>query len=206
MSSLLELPGNYQIIYADPAWQYRMSKRRGAAERHYRTMPLEEIKALPVSLIAAPDCTLFLWATWPMMQEAFEVIDAWGFEYKTIGFNWIKKNATDCGHFFGLGRFTRSNSESCLLATRGKPKRASRAISQLIFEPVGRHSAKPDCVRWRITDLLGDVPRVELFATRRVPGWDAWGDGLQPQQGETHEAKAVTEVIATRSPQILSYW
>lgn len=141
---LLDLVGeDYEVIYADPPWQYADRNCNGSAEQHYRTMPLDAIKALPVSQIAADDAVLLMWATWPLMPEAMELITAWGFKYKTIGFNWIKRNRSDCGFFFGLGRWTRGNAEPCLLATRGKPKRVGNAVSQLIFEPIGRHSAKP---------------------------------------------------------------
>ena len=175
--ALLDLVGEaYEVIYADPPWQYQDRNCNGSAEQHYRTMPLDAIKALPVSQIAADDAVLLMWATWPLMPEAMELITAWGFKYKTIGFNWIKRNRSDCGFFFGLGRWTRGNAEPCLLATRGKPKRVGNAVSQLIFEPIGRHSAKPPVVRDRICELLGDKKRIELFARNRTPGWDVWGN------------------------------
>ena len=176
--------GPFSVVYADPPWQYKDRNCNGSAERHYQTMPLEKIKTLPVVTLAASDAVLFLWATWPLLREALEVIGAWGFTYKTIGFNWIKRNRSDCGFFFGLGRWTRGNAEPCLLATRGKPRRVNNAVSQLIFEPVGRHSAKPPAVRERIVDLLGDVSRVELFARERVKGWEAWGDEVNANNQE----------------------
>lgn len=161
-TSLAALAGhNYEVIYADPPWQYQDRNCSGSAEGHYRTMPLYQIKALPVEAIAAPNAVLLMWATWPLMREAMELIEAWGFTYKTIGFNWIKRNRSDCGFFFGLGRWTRGNAEPCLLATRGKPKRVNNAVSQLIFEPIGRHSAKPEVIRDRICDLLGDKKRID---------------------------------------------
>jgi N6-adenosine-specific RNA methylase IME4 len=180
------------VVYADPPWQYQDRNCNGSAEQHYRTMPLDEIKALPVGGIAAPDAVLLLWATWPLLREAMELIEAWGFTYKTIGFNWIKRNRSDCGFFFGLGRWTRGNAEPCLLATRGKPKRVNNAVSQLIFEPVGRHSAKPPVVRDRIVTLLGDVPRIELFARERVDGWEAWGNEVEANAPREVRRDAVT--------------
>jgi site-specific DNA-methyltransferase (adenine-specific) len=114
-----------------------------------------------------------------MLKEALKVIDAWGFTYKTIGFNWIKRNKSDCGFFFGLGRWTRGNAEPCLLATKGKPKRVNNAVSQLVFEPRSRHSAKPPEIRDRIVTLLGDIPRIELFARTKTPGWDVWGNEVE---------------------------
>jgi len=170
----------YEIIYADPPWRYQDKNCNGAAAQQYETMNLADIKALPVSNIVAPNAVLFLWATWPLIRGAFEVIEAWGFTYKSIGFNWIKRNPGDQGYFFGLGRWTRGNAEPCLLATRGKPKRVNAAISQLIFEPVGRHSKKPDLVRERIVQLMGDKPRIELFARKRTAGWAVWGNEVPP--------------------------
>lgn len=176
-SAVLDLVGEgYEVIYADPPWQYQDRNCNGSAEGHYSTMKLVDIMALPVSKIAAENAVLLMWATWPLMPEAMQVIEAWGFKYKTIGFNWIKRNRSDCGFFFGLGRWTRGNAEPCLLATRGKPKRVNNAVSQLIFEPIGRHSAKPPVVRDRICELLGDKKRIELFARNRTPGWDVWGN------------------------------
>lgn len=173
----MNLPvGPYSIIYADPPWRYQDSTCEGNAEKHYSTMALGDIKALPVAQSCAQDCVLLLWATWPLLPEALGVIAAWGFTYKSIGFLWVKKNRSDCGHFFGLGRWTRGNSEVCLLGVRGKPKRVSNAVSQLCFEPLTRHSEKPDEIRYRIVELLGDVPRLEMFARSSAKGWDVWGN------------------------------
>lgn len=173
----LPLPNKlYGVIYADPPWSYRNKGTRAAAERHYHTMILEDIKALPVADIADDDCVLFLWATFPMLREALETIEAWGFEYKTLAFCWAKRNRSGNGWFWGMGNWTRSNPEICLLATRGHPKRVSAAVHSLVEAPVGKHSAKPNEVRERIVELVGDIPRIELFARELVPGWDAWGD------------------------------
>lgn len=174
---MIEFPNKkYAVIYADPPWGYRNRGTRAAAARHYPTMTLADIKALPVADIAAEDCVLFLWATFPMLPEALETIKAWGFRYKTLAFCWIKRNRKSPGWFWGLGNWTRSNPEACLLAVRGRPVRASAAVHSLIEAPVGRHSAKPQQVRERIVELMGDVPRIELFARERTPGWDVWGD------------------------------
>ena len=166
----------YSIIYADPPWGYRNKGTRAAAERHYRTMTLDEIKALPVQGIAAEDCVLFLWATFPCLPDALEVIREWGFTYKTLAFCWVKKNRKSPGWFWGLGNWTRSNPEVCLLATRGRPERISAKVHSVIDDPVKRHSEKPQEARERIVELMGDVPRIELFARQRTPGWDVWGD------------------------------
>lgn len=159
----------YSIIYADRGCN-------GACERHYTTMPMHELLSLPVPFICAPDCVLFLWATYPMLPEALKVIAAWGFIYKSIAFQWVKLNKVNQQPFFGLGRWTRGNTEPCLLAVRGKPKRISAGVAQLIFAHLARHSEKPGVTRDRIVELMGDLPRIELFARQQVTGWDAWGD------------------------------
>lgn len=172
-----ELPSKrYQVIYADPPWSYRNKGTRAAADKHYPTMSLPDIQALRVQDIAEPDCTLFLWATFPMLQEALATIQAWGFDYKTLAFVWVKQNRRSHSFFWGLGNWTRSNPEVCLLATRGKPERVSAAVHSVVFAPVGYHSAKPGEVRDRIVQLMGDVPKIELFARSRAEGWDAWGN------------------------------
>lgn len=153
----------YQIIYADPPWSYNDAGCSGAAAAQYQTMTIEELKKLPVNLagggIADKDCVLFMWATYPKMQEALDLIKAWGFTYKSIAFQWIKQNRSGSGCFFGLGRWTRGNSEPCLIAIKGKPKRISASVGQLVFAPLRRHSQKPDEVRDRIVELMGDPPR-----------------------------------------------
>ena len=124
-------------------------------EHHYKTMSLEDIKQLPVKELCDKDCVLFLWTTYPMLKEALELMDAWGFKYKTIAFQWIKLNRSGNGKFFGLGRWTRGNTEPCLLAVKGKPSRKSNSVSQLIEYPLGKHSAKPPITRDKIKELIG---------------------------------------------------
>lgn len=181
----------YSVIYADPAWSYAdKCLHRGGAERHYRTMSERDIAALPITSIAADDCALFMWATFPKLREAFQVMEAWGFKYKTNAFTWIKNNRVETSSlFWGMGRWTRSNAEIVLLGTRGAPKRANAGVHSVIHAPVGRHSAKPSEARDRIVQLMGDVPRVELFARERVAGWDAWGDQVESsfELGERRE-------------------
>lgn len=181
----------YSIIYADPPWSYDdKSLNRGGAERHYPTMSIEEICALPVANQCAENSILFLWGTWPKLFEASAVIDAWGFKYKTLAFLWVKANrSTEIGQsmffaeeppvFWGMGHWTRSNTEPCLLAVRGKPKRISGGVHQVVYASVAEHSRKPDEVRTRIVDLCGDLPRLELFARRRTAGWDAFGNEIE---------------------------
>jgi len=168
----------YSIIYADPPWRYSDKGSAGAAENHYSTMSIKDICALPVADITADDCVLFLWTTYPMLQEAMTLIAAWGFKYKSIGFQWLKLNRGGKGYFFGLGRWTRGNTEPCLIAIKGKPCRyvQSQSISQIIEHPVMRHSAKPPLAREKIIELMGDIPRIELFAREGAAGWDCWGN------------------------------
>lgn len=142
-------------------------------------MPIEDIKALPVSELAAEDCALFLWITMPMLHEAWGVMEAWGFRFVTAAFVWVKLSRKSNTVFWGPGHWTRANAELCLLATRGRPKRRARNVHQVIISHVQEHSWKPDEARRRIETLMGDVPRVELFARRPAPGWDVWGNEVE---------------------------
>lgn len=169
----------YSIIYADPPWRYNIKKGRGVAENHYSTMVIEDVCRLPICEIAEKDSVLFLWVTFPQLQEAFKVIKEWGFQYKTVAFLWIKQNRSGKGYFLGLGHWTRSNAEICLLAVKGKPKRISKKVFQLIISPLQEHSKKPAEARKRIVELMGDLPRIELFARQKYPGWDVWGDEVE---------------------------
>ena len=170
----------YSIIYADPPWSYRdkaVSGNRGAGCK-YETQGIDLIASLPVGSISASDCALFMWVTMPKLNECFDVISGWGFEYKTCAFTWVKKNKKSDSWFWGMGRWTRANAEICLLATKGKPKRLDAGVHSVIDSPIRAHSQKPDETRERIVRLLGDVPRIELFARQRHEGWDAWGNEI----------------------------
>lgn len=149
---------------------------QGAAERHYPTMTVDELCALPVADLAARDSALFLWATFPKLPEALQTIKEWGFTYKSVAFVWLKKNKKADSWFYGLGCWTRGNAEICLLATRGHPSRQAADIHQLIISPIEAHSKKPDEAREKIVALMGDLPRVELFARQATPDWDVWGN------------------------------
>ena len=176
----------YEIILADPPWSYRVwtgKEKSRTAERHYPTMGLADIKALPVGELAAKDCALFLWVTCPLLPEAFSVLEAWGFTYKTVAFAWIKQNRKSPSLFWGLGHWTRANAEFCLLATRGHPVRQSAKVHQILLSPVEEHSKKPDEIRERIVTLIGDLPRVELFARQTTSGWDVWGNEIMCSPG-----------------------
>jgi len=172
------------VIYADPPWTFATYSAKGkgrSAEAHYDCLDLDAIKALPVADWAAPDCALLLWATDPLLPRALEVIEAWGFAYKTVGFYWVKLNRSadarafsERDFFTGLGFWSRANPEPCLLATRGRPKRLAADVAKLIVAPRREHSRKPDAAYERIERLLPG-PYLELFARTTRPGWDSWG-------------------------------
>src|SRR6185437_2146078 len=186
----MELPNKkYKIIYADPPWSYYsysgdsdkdfLNKKRiwGIAESNYETMDVEQIKALPVKDIADDDCILFLWATFLNIQQALDVIKAWGFEYKTVAFVWEKLDRSTNNHKkYGLGWYTRSNCEIVMVGRKGKFDRKSASVQQIVKSTIGKHSEKPDEVRKRILELCGDLPRIELFARAKMHGWDVWGN------------------------------
>ena len=169
----------YSVIYADPPWQFKAYSSKGmgrSAEKHYPTMDIDAIKGLPVGDLADKDCALFLWVTFPCLREGLAVLDSWGFTYKTVAFVWVKQNKKADSLFWGLGYWTRANAEVCILATKGSPKRASAQVHQVILSHIEEHSKKPQEARDRIVQLMGDVPRIELFARTRAEGWDAWGN------------------------------
>lgn len=170
----------YQIIYADPPWEYKFSGTRSRAIDDYPTMKLEDIKGLRVNHIAGDNSVLLLWATPPKLDWAMEVIPAWGFEYKTIAFTWVKTNKNAMGLFWGMGYYTRSNPEIILLATRGETlPRLCHDIHSVVMSEVMEHSHKPAIVRENIVRLFGDLPRIELFARQKVEGWDCWGNEVE---------------------------
>lgn len=184
----------YGAILADPPWRYEVWSGETAVKRrnspgtnvgaavHYETMSAEELALLPVASLAAEDCVLFLWVTWPTLVQALKLIETWGFTYKTCGFDWMKANASQVEMFddsmegqMGMGYWTRANSEPCLLATRGKPKRLHADVRQAIIAPRREHSRKPDGVHKRIERLVAG-PYVELFSRQKRLGWDVWGN------------------------------
>lgn len=182
MEFFIEENKKYQIIYTDPPWQYKVYSDKGkgrSAESHYLTMSIKDICNLPVDKIADKDCVLFMWMTFPTLVEELKVLESWGFKYKTVAFVWIKQNKKAPSLFWGLGFWTRANAEICILATKGNPKRVSAKVHQVIISPVEEHSKKPDETRKRIVELLGDIPRIELFARQKVKGWDSWGNEIK---------------------------
>ncbi len=172
----------YQIIYADPPWKYNnygYSTAPRGCEKEYKTMDLQEITSLPVVNITDDNCALFLWVTPPLLLYGLEVLKSWGFAYKTKAFCWVKTNSNSMGLFWGMGNMTRSNTEDCLLGVKGKPQRLNADVHQVVMSEVMRHSHKPAIVREKIVQLIGDLPRIELFARQRVEGWDCWGNEVE---------------------------
>ena len=181
--------GPFSVIHADPPWQFKPWSHRGldrGAEQHYSTMTIADIMALPVKDIAADDAALFLWVVQPMLPEALDLIRAWGFEFKTVAYCWVKiKGKSAQTHLFvdsgavrkGLGYHTRAGMEQCWLATRGKGyARLSRGEGQVHIEGLREHSRKPDFFAQSIERLVGDVPKLEMFARTERAGWTVWGN------------------------------
>lgn len=180
----VDLSPPYSVIYADPPWQFNDSCNAGnrGAVHKYDVMDIDAICALPVGDLAAKDCLLAMWWVAAMPEEALAVVKAWGFTLKTMkGFTWHKTTAGG-KDAFGMGSYTRANTEDCLFAIRGKRFRADAGVPQLIHAQIGRHSQKPDEARTRLERLCGDVKRVELFARQRAPGWDAFGNQVGPME------------------------
>ena len=151
--------------------------REETLKNHYGVMTKKDIQDLPVSKLADDNSVLFLWVTYPCLLEGLELIEKWGFKYKTCAFSWIKKNKKADTLFLGMGYYTRSNNEICLLATKGKPlERKSKSVRQVIISRIQKHSKKPNDIRDRITELFGNLPRIELFAREQFDGWDCWGN------------------------------
>lgn len=175
-------PSEYSIIYADPPWSYDdKAKNRGGAERHYLTTGDQELASMRIP--AAKDAVMFMWATFPKIQDAIHLIQAWGFEYRTVAFVWVKANKKQTDSpFWGMGQWTRANAEVCLIGVRGKPQRHGKGVHQLIVEPeiitdpVMQHSRKPAVVREKIVELMGDLPRLEMFAREATAGWQVFGN------------------------------
>jgi N6-adenosine-specific RNA methylase IME4 len=206
MTNLLQTPrpaGGFQIILADPPWGFlshsnkRTTPHRTATD-HYETMTYEELCVLPVSHMAGKDCVLFMWTVSSHLDEALALGKRWGFNYKSIGFIWVKVTTpkfprrkahlrdgldalVELGWYvirplMGMGFWTRQEAEVCLIFTRGKPARISKGVRQVILDVRREHSRKPDETYRRIERLCGQLPRLELFARASWAGWVAWGN------------------------------
>lgn len=174
------------MVLADPPWDHQMRSAKGITSRHasahYPVMKLADIKAMPVNDILARDCHLFLWTTWPHLEQALEVMKAWGFKYSSDFLIWVKLNPTktdlmwfgETDFHVGTGYTSRKNTEVCLLGRRGSPKRLSRGTRELLISSRRQHSRKPDSTYGRIEGYCPG-PRLELFSRENRPGWTAWG-------------------------------
>jgi len=205
LQGLIDSGARFGAILADPPWPFRVYSGRGkrrSVERHYPTMSHADIRTgrfgpaggpgpVEIAALALPHCALFLWAVLPQLPEALAVIEAWGFEYKTAAFCWVKTNRGVGGPATGMGYWTRSNAELVLLATRGAPRRLARDVPQIVMAPRGAHSAKPSIVHDSIERLVPG-PYLELFARRMAPRWTVWGNGIEPSlfDGSIDEAAA----------------
>lgn len=172
----------YQIIYADPPWEYKESGggNRGTAGLPYPTMKTEDICNLPIKEISNDTSILFIWATFRKLKECLKVIDAWGFEYYGLGFDWVKLNKNNDTPFWGMGYYTRQNTEVCFIGVKkDKNKRIKpqvRNVLSVTHSQKREHSQKPDEIREKIVKICGDIPRIELFARQEADGWDCWGN------------------------------
>jgi N6-adenosine-specific RNA methylase IME4 len=181
-------PFKYGLILADPPWQYKMRSSKGykkSPEAHYPTMSHDELRALPVNQLAAPDCVLVMWAVWPKLDEALELIKHWGFGYTTGG-SWTK--TTKHGkRAFGTGYIVRSTTEPWLIATLGEPRFRDKSIRNLIESERREHSRKPPEMRQICERLAPEAWRCEIFATETWQGAEVWGNQLgkfDPQLAE----------------------
>jgi N6-adenosine-specific RNA methylase IME4 len=192
--SLLEKNGEIKrnIIYCDPPWKYSVEKTdsnnvqkemQGMANSHYETMSLEQLEQLKVPDIAAKDCILLMWTTGPQMQASIELLNAWGFNFKTIFMNWVK---TTNGKIAGprLGFYTRQSCEYVLLATRGSVQKYKKPLENVFYnvflEDSREHSRKPDYVKKVVDSIFLNVPKIELFARESTDlNWDYWGNEIQ---------------------------
>jgi N6-adenosine-specific RNA methylase IME4 len=182
------------VIAVDPPWQFKPFSERFAhsVTDHYETMPLDEIKALPIRQLATKDCAIFLWCTWPFMPVWASVLDAWGVTFSGLAFDWVKLNPNGEGLRWGTGYTTHQNPEPCILARIGKPMRLSAGVHsvipdsmitgpEVIMAPFRGHSVKPDEAYRRIQRLFGG-PYLELFARKKRDGWTTWGDEIPREQ------------------------
>lgn len=177
------MSGKYRLIYADPPWTYRDKANDGnrGVGHKYPTMNLQDICRLPVWSLADPEnCLLAMWWVPTQPIEALKVVESWGFRLMTMkGFTWHKTNRIKGNSAIGMGHMTRANTEDCLFAVMGRmPERSDASICQHITSPRMEHSAKPQCIRDSLVKLVGDVPRIELFARSADHGWDSWGNEL----------------------------
>ena len=176
----------YNTIYADPPWRFNNFSVKGEGRNaipHYDCLTIQQLKKIDIQRHTNKDCALFLWVTDPLLDQGLELINEWGFKFKTVAFYWIKTNKksdlkklnVEKDFFTGLGYWTRANCEQCLLATRGNPKRYGKDVRRLIITKRREHSRKPDEIYERIERLVSG-PYLELFSRKTKKNWDSWGD------------------------------
>ncbi len=176
----------YKIIYADPPWKFKNYSDKWHKDRQesrwveneYNCMTFEDMCKMPIKEMCEKDAVCFMWVTFPKLKEGLALLEAWGFEYKTNAFTWIKKNKKNTKtNFWGMGFYTRANAEICILGTKGKVlPRLSHGVHSVIESPIREHSRKPDEARNKIIELFGELPRIELFSRTKTEGWDVWGN------------------------------
>ena len=178
------------VIAIDPPWPLAGWSERAnrRVTDHYETLPLDEIKALPVKALAAENCAVLCWVTWPLMPVWASVLEAWGVTFSALAFDWVKLNANSEGLHWGTGHGTHANSEPCICARIGSPLRLDEGVHSVIMAPVGAHSEKPQEAYRRIERLYGG-PRFEMFARKPREGWTTWGNEIErpaapPDPGE----------------------
>ena len=169
----------YDIILCDPPWDYKGQKQHngkggkdtGGALSHYSTLKLKDLKRLSIQNVCSDDCLLFLWTTNPHLDQAIDLMRAWGFKWATVGFVWDKVRVNP-------GFYTMSQCELCLIGKKGKipSPRGARNVRQYLQAMRGKHSEKPAEIRYRIEHMFPEQRKLELFARERVDGWDAWGN------------------------------
>lgn len=180
--NIFETQNKYQVIYADPPWEYKESGggKRGTAGLPYETMSTDEICSLPISDISTNESILYLWATDPKLPEAIRVLESWGYTYKGIAYTWVKLNKKTPSVFWGMGNYSRKNAEFVLLGVKKNTVKTIKPLvrnsHQIIMESIQDHSKKPDKARNEIVRVCGDIPRIELFARQTAEGWDCWGN------------------------------
>tara|TARA_R100000353_G_scaffold58371_1_gene46085 strand:+ start:328 stop:882 length:555 start_codon:yes stop_codon:yes gene_type:complete len=184
---MIPLPNKkYNIIYADPPYPFTGDKyqdgNRGfgnKVEDRYETMSIKKISDIPVKKITNDDALLFMWVTDSHLNKSFEIIDAWGFKFATIGFVWVKQTKNK-KFYYNLGKYTMKSTELCLIGLKGKLKniKKSNNVKSLLLADRTIHSKKPNEIRNRIISLCGDIPRIELFARQKTEGWDCWGNEI----------------------------
>lgn len=203
--SLFPIDKKYKVIYADPPWEYASSGN--LKEKPYRTMTIQDLKQLPVADISDKDCALFLWTANPLLDQAIEVMKAWGFKFKTVYKVWTKRNSQSGTPAITPGYWSLSSTELILLGVKGAMQKYKEVFNdrQEVASPRGRHSEKPHFIRDDIRRLLNVDSRLEIFSRHICDEWDAWGldvpgymhycNGMS-NPGKTEKVKVTLSVTA----------